>query len=107
MDKHLFDDLTAAERFGVDLNEIVEQPISPKDLCRSLFGDPRDLGVRKARPNRGQSGERMDNVTDRPEFYDQNLQPVFMLCANCSLLEMGLGPMPRPGARAGQKLLEI
>jgi len=49
----------------------------------------------------------MDNIADRAEFYDQNLQPVLCYARTADYGKSGFAPPLPAGTAFGQKLLEI
>ena len=72
IEQYLVDHLAAAHRAGVDLDQMIDCRTAPHDLGRTLFDDPRDLGVRQVCPYRRDRRQSVHDVADGAEFDDKD-----------------------------------
>ena len=72
----ILDRTATAHRASVYFDQIIDQRVIPKYLGRPLFGDPRDLRVGKPRANSGKRRQGVNDIADRAQFYDENLQAI-------------------------------
>ncbi len=72
IEQYLVDHLAAAHRSGVDLDQMIDRRTAAHDLGRTLFDDPRDLGVRQVGTDRRDRRQSVHDVADRTEFDDED-----------------------------------
>lgn len=102
VEQNFFDHLAAAERAGIDLDQIIDQFISAEDFRGSRFRDPRYFGIRKMPPRLGKRRQRVDDIANGGKLYKKNMhEPVYVTYACRLRPELA----PRPTAKHIEKFL--
>jgi len=76
VEQHFLDHFAAAQAFCVNLDQVVDERVPAKNFGVPAVSGPSDHCFGQFAPDERQCRQRMNDIADRAEFYDEDVQPI-------------------------------